>query len=206
MHKLKKVLLASLLAVGSASSHAYAVVSDPSTFYAMFQSPTGLVEFSKLKDGTLFGPDALSSPLVRSTSSPPFSVSVREEAWTDDLFIGSSLLDCSCGWSATTWYGDYISPEFYSRIYIRSGGVAMPIALDTSAGFLGFIPDSLSDSYFLLPAAVSVNSVQYGFTKVASVPEPGSIALLASGLGFLGFARVRKSRTRGAAIEPDSGA
>lgn len=194
-----KLLLASFLAAGSVNAHAYQVISDPSTFYSKFQSPTGLIDFSMLKDGTLFGPNASFSSLVRATSSPPFRVSVKEQGWTDDLFIGSSLLNCFCGWSATTWYGDYIAPEFYNRIYVSSGRVAMPIALESSAGFFGFIPDSVADSYYLLPAGVTVKSVRYGFTEAISVPEPGSIALLASGLGFLGFSRFRKSRAQGGA-------
>jgi hypothetical protein len=119
------------------------------------------------------------------TSGPPFSASVREEAWANDIFIGSSQLGCGCAWTTTKWYGDFISPDFYNRIYIHTGSVSSIVAVETDAGFFGFSPDNINDGYYLLPVNVSARSVQYGFSPVQAVPEPGTWAMILAGLGML---------------------
>jgi hypothetical protein len=194
MNMLKRLASAAILFLFAHSAGAYQVISDRAIFYSMFEKPASVLDFTALKDGTVFRTDGyLNSPLITTTGGSPFSASVREEGWADGLLIGSSYQGCGCAWSATNWFGDYIAPAgftYYNNIYVNTGRQSMPIAVETSSGFLGYVPDNISDSYYLLPYQVSVTSLSYGFSPVTSVPEPSSAALLL--VGLVAIARLRK--------------
>lgn len=183
----------------TSSANAYQTVTDKALFQSLFQDPTRLIDFTHLKDGSIFGGEdtLLSNPLViYFTTENGGYFEVREEAWSNDVYIGSAQLNCGCGHSATAWNGSYVSPSFYDRLYIlnpSNTSPAFPVALNTSAGFIGFIPDNAVDSYYLLDSGVTISSVQHGFSAVP-VPEPETYAMLLAGLGVLGFVvHLRKS-------------
>lgn len=178
----------------SSSAHAYQIVTDEALFRSLFQDPAHLIDFTHLKDGSTFGGEnTLSSPLVVAGTAGHYEV--REEAWSNEVYIGSTYLNCGCGWGSTAWYGSYISPTQYDmsynpydRLYILNPSnttPAFPVAIHTSTGFIGFIPDNAVDGYYLLNPGVTISSVQYGFSAVA-VPEPATYAMMLAGLGLVG--------------------
>lgn len=185
------------------SANAYQTVTDQALFQSLFQNPTHVIDFTQLKDGSIFGgTHTYSSPLVHSTSTRNGAhYEVREEAWSSEVYIGSTYQNCGCGWTATAWYGSYITPTQYDmtynpfdRLYIlnpSNTSPAFPVAINTSAGFVGFIPDNSVDGYYLLNPGVTISSMQYGFSAVA-VPEPETYAMMMAGLGLIGIAAVRR--------------
>jgi len=183
-----------LTAVLAAQANAYVVFTDQALFEKSYENPTSHIDFSTLKDGTVFRTDGyLYSPLITTTSS--HYASVREEGWDSDILIGSTYPNCGCAWGATNWYGDYIEPvgyTYFNYIYINTGREATPVALDTSAGFLAFAPDNLDDGFYLLPYGVTVSDLWYGFSKALTVSEPSSLALLFGGLFALCVGAMRR--------------
>lgn len=189
--------------VHAPSANAYQTVTDQALFQSLFQNPTHVIDFTHLKDGSIFGgSNTYSSPLVQSTSSRNGAhYEVRQEGWSNDVYIGSTYQNCGCGWGATAWFGSYITPTLYDmtynpfdRIYIANSSnttPAFPVAINTSAGFIAFIPDNAVDGYYLLNPGVTISSVQYGFSAVA-VPEPESYAMMMAGLGLMGIAVSRR--------------
>lgn len=181
----------------SSSANAYQTVTDEALFQSLFQDPAHVIDFTHLKDGSTFGGEnTSSSSLIVATSTANGShYEVREDAWSNDVYIGSTYLNCGCGWGSTAWYGSYISPTQYdmsynpyNRLYIlnpSNTSPASPVAINTSAGFIGFIPDNAVDGYYLLGTGVTISSVQYGFSAVP-VPEPETYAMMLAGLGLVG--------------------
>lgn len=186
------------------SANAYQTVTNQALFQSLFQNPTHVIDFTQLKDGSIFrGSNTYSSPLVQSTSTRNGAhYEVRQEGWSNDIYIGSTYVpDCGCSWQATAWFGSYITPTLYDMTYnpfdrfyiVNSSNTtpALPVAINTSAGFIGFIPDNALDGYYLLKPGVTISSVQYGFSTVA-VPEPESYAMMMAGLGLMGIAVSRR--------------
>jgi hypothetical protein len=185
---MKSKLFGIVMLFAVAHANAYVVVNDRNSFASQFDNPSGLIDFSALKDGTVFqqDPGLMSSPLIATTSG--HYASIGAEGWSNDIQIGSS--DRNAGyWGATNWFGSYITPAgngYYNSIYIDTGRQFQSISVETSIGFLGFIPDSSSDAQYLLPINVSVMSLRYGYAAVSAVPEPETYALMLAGLGLIG--------------------
>lgn len=148
------------------SANAYKTVTDQALFQSLFQDPTHAIDFTHLKDGSTFGgTNTYSSSLVVSTTTVNGAhYEVREEAWSNEVYIGSTYQNCGCAWGATAWYGAYITPTQndmsynpFNRLYIynpSNTSPAFPVAINTSAGFIGFIPDNAVDGYYLLNPGV----------------------------------------------------
>lgn len=188
--------LVAATALYASSANAYQTIRDQSLFQSLYENPTNLIDFTRLKDGSIFS-NASSSEFVTTTS--PGHYTVRQEGWSNDIWIGSTQEGCNCAWTATNWYGSYIGIGGYDRLYINIPGHApvSPIAINTSAGFVGFVPTHASDAYFLLDRGVTISSVEYGFSAVpaAPIPEPETYAMMLAGLGLLSFA-VRRRKLR----------
>ncbi len=189
-------LVCTFFLVGNAS--AYEVIYDSASFASLYQSPTTTIDFSRLVDGSTFKPQNFNYSFVAYEGGSPYSAAVRDFGWSNNLLIGSSQLGCGCAWTATKWLGDSIAPEFYNRIYIATDITpehnSFVVGLQTSIGFMGFVPSGSHDGYYLLPVGVSVTSLQYGFSAVQAVPEPETYAMLLAGLGLVGFSASRKTQ------------
>mgnify|MGYP000607288328 CR=1 FL=1 len=187
----------------SSNANAYQTVTSEALFQSLFQDPTHIIDFTHLKDGSFFGgSNTYSSPLVVATINGGARYEVRDDAWSNDVYIGSTYHQyCGCAWGGTAWYGSYVTPTLYDmtynpydRLYILNPSnttPAFPVAINTSGGFIGFIPDNAVDGRYLLNPGVTISSVQYGFSAVA-VPEPESYAMMMAGLGLMGIAVSRR--------------
>ena len=176
------------------NANAYQVITDEDLFYSLYQPPTSAVDFTRLKDGSIFS-NASVSPLVAATSYNPTKYEVREIGWTNRILIGSADINCSCASTVTNWFGTFVTPNVYGHIYLNTIPTheyeAIPLAINAGADFVGFVPDNASDGFFMMPRGTSINLLQFGLAPVppTQVPEPGTLALLALGLAGLAYLR-----------------
>lgn len=192
--------LAGFTTMASPSAQAYSTFTDASAFASLFSDPARTIDFSQLRDGSSFSSALGSNPLVHSTVGG--LKAIREYGWASDLLIGSTSDGCGCAWTTTLWDGNTISPTNYPSIYVDTGFNARAVALSTSIGFLAFVPDAGEYGRYLLPAGVSIDSLQYGFTlnsPVSPVPVPSSWLLMLAGLGVL---RLRLGGKSNGAAQP----
>lgn len=180
--------------------HASAVqiITDEGLFNSLYSNPTQSIDFSHLIDGSTVL-NANISPLVAgySIGQDRYSFSVRDYGWSSGVWIGSSSLNCNCAWTATNWNGSAISPEIYPSIYldfaVDRAATATPFSINSGAGFVGYVPSSPSETYFLLNGVASISSLRFGYT-VSPVPEPDAYVLMLFGLGLISLAgRTKKN-------------
>ncbi len=171
---------------------AFQRITDEALFNSLYSNPTQSIDFSHLIDGsTVLNADI--SPLVAgySIGQNRYLFSVREYGWSNSVWIGSSSLNCYCGWTATDWNGSAISPETYPSIYldfaVDRAAKATPFSINSGAAFVGYVPSSPSETYFLLRDVASISSLRFGYT-VSPVPEPETYALMLLGLGLISLA------------------
>lgn len=182
--------LISLIAAVALSSQAlaYQTITSEATFNSMYGAPSQTVDFSHLKDGSTIS-NADFSPLVTSYGGGTFSV--RAEGWANGVEIGSTAPGCGCAWTATSWNGYSISPTFYSFLYLAFTRSVTPFSVISGGTFIGFVPDSPNESYFLL-GQIGMNELRLNY-QVAAIPEPQSAAMMLAGLAIIGaFARLRR--------------
>ncbi len=185
---LRSVVVLSILLVAP-TAFAVQIITDEGLFNSLYSNPTQSIDFGHLIDGsTVLNADT--SPLVTSYSrgENSYSFSVRQNGWSNAVWIGSSSLNCNCAWTATNWNGSAISPETYSSIYLDfamdRAATATPFSINSGAGFVGYVPSSPSETYFLLNGVASISSLRFGYA-VSPVPEPETYALMLLGLGLI---------------------
>jgi len=189
------VVLSILLVPPSAS--AAQIITDEGLFNSLYSNPAQSIDFSHLIDGsTVLNADM--SPLVTSYSRGANGnwFSVRDYGWSNAVWIGSSSLNCFCAWTATNWNGSAISPETYPSIYldfaVDRAATATPFSINSGADFVGYVPSTPSETYFLLRDVAEISSLRFGYT-VTAVPEPETYALMLLGLGLISFAGRNKT-------------
>lgn len=185
-------LLAGLTGCTLVGAQEYRVYDSEESFFNLYDTPEEFIDFSVLKDGTQFSPAALFSPLVAYTTSPPFAVAVRAEAWSDRLNIGSTNPGCSCAWGGVIWHGSYVSPTMFPHIYLSHVGPGAVLAAWTSAGFFGLVPLGESSNFYAFPYEVELFAVGFGYSTISPVPEPASHLLFVAGLIALGLRRCQE--------------
>ena len=81
------LILVAATTVYAPSADAYQTVTDQALFQSLFQNPTHVIDFTQLKDGSIFGgSNTYSSPLVVATSTfNGAHYEVRQEAWSNDV-------------------------------------------------------------------------------------------------------------------------
>lgn len=191
------VFLFSLLFGQHALADSFSVITDEEAFFSLYERPEELINFQALKDGAQFDREALHSPLVFYTASPPFWVGVRESAWSEQIDIGTTSPGCGCAWTGTEWHGDRVSPERQSmrhHLYLSVAKPGVVISAKTSAGFFGFVPQSDSNMFYVLPYDAELFSVGLGYALVSSVPEPAPYGMLIAGMLMVAFVASKRSR------------
>jgi len=191
MYLLRALLLA-LLAFAS-NAWGYQVITDPLAFNSLFKDPTTTIDFTRLKDGSTYTPHNFRSLLVIQEGGSPYFVEIRETGWSDDFQIGTTEPNCYCAGASSQWDGNSIYSGG-SHFYVSTDGHAFVLSVETSVGFMGFIPTSAYDGFYMLPRDVSISSLQYGYTSVSTVSEPATHTITLAGLGMLGWLHRRRQR------------
>jgi hypothetical protein len=192
-----------VIAMGWANSvSAYVITTDEANFRSQYINPTESILFNSLKDGTTFTEVNGVNPYWASISIGGELI-ITENGWSDTYFIRSAFTgnpNNNNYFSATIWDGSSITPSWnfsapFLSIYTNSD--ATPIALNTTIGFLGVIPDSPIDSHFVITSVlgptVRVLGLEAGFSQV---PILSTAWLFAIGL----FAVIGVRRRKGFAL------
>jgi hypothetical protein len=178
--KLIIILAVSFLVLPNAFS--YSIITDPDVFYSFFEKPMTTIEFSELKDGTLYEkiryrikPDMLagSEPQcsIIGKSDIDFagsgnSISVRSDAFSDDWSFSARDLnrpDMAC--EAVIWFNQGISAGGAKIIVTSSTGKSEPFVLYTNKGFIGVVPDNPQETEFIFDNFSAVFSFESNFLK-----------------------------------------
>lgn len=178
MQRLNIILAAIALTLCSAAKPAlaFSVLTDESVFLSQFNTPSEVINFDQPAPGALTG-------ISYGLGGGATAYEVKENGWSDNINIGT-LRAGDCCWTATTWYGSYISPSIYdrpdnwlNRIYLSLNNPVSALSVRTSSGFIGLVPTNPGEKYFELPVDVTVSEIALGYRSVSSVPEPMSFEL-----------------------------
>jgi len=179
----KKVTLIILINFMLASNvFSYAVITDPNVFYAFFEKPASVIDFSELKDGTSY--DNLPGKFEPNTvkAAEPDCINNHTEdynalavwpnafsnAWS---FQGADPMQAHSFCDAILWFDQGISTGDFSLAVSTNAGRSQPFALYTNQGFMGIIPDTPRETLFIFKNLHFIFSFETEFSKTAPVSE-----------------------------------
>ena len=180
---MKKVALIIFINIVLASNvFSYAVITDPDVFYAFFEKPARIIDFTELKDGTsyhnipaIFEPDSwtVSEPgCINNRTEDKRALTVWPNAFSNDWFFqGSDPLKNNHFCDAIIWFDQGISTGEFSMAVSTNTGRSQPFAMYTNKGFMGIIPDTPKETLFIFENLHFVFSFETDFSKAAPVSE-----------------------------------
>jgi len=193
--KIKAILLTIIFSVFS--NFAYAtLIFDEDSFYSLYENPTENIDFTHLKDGTTYSnalnasiPSNTSPYLHDTTSTSEFRFGVWEDGWSDNfLFRGKTNggFNLITRWNGNSIISDF-SPITNYKLSILALNDVTPLALtissDTYTGFLGIVPNSISDTQYVISFNnLVLHDFKSGFSNISTVPLPSAVILMLSGL------------------------
>ena len=180
---MKKVTLIIFINFMLASNvFSYAVITDPNVFYAFFEKPAIIIDFTELKDGTSYGsiPGRLEPDDVKA--SEPDCINDQTEdynalavwpnafsnAWS---FQGVDPVQIHSFCEAILWFDQGISTGDFSLVVSTNGVRSQPFAMYTNQGFMGIIPDTPQETLFIFEKLHFIFSFETEFSKAAPVSE-----------------------------------
>ena len=187
MKKVGLIILINLVLASNVFS--YAVITDPNVFYAFFEKPARIIDFTELKDGTSynnipgrFEPDTLkiSEPdCINNRTGDNKALTVGPNAFSNDWFFqGSDPLKKNSLCEAIIWFDQGISTGEFSMAVSTNTGRSQPFAMYTNKGFMGIIPDTPRETLFIFENLHFIFSFETDFSKAAPVSE-SKVSLLA---------------------------
>jgi len=142
-------IFTSFLALWVSQSFAYTIVTDEAAFFSQYQFPSEIIDFNTLKDGSIISNIITTNPYWTGISVGGELV-ITESAWSDIYFIRSAFSgspNASIYNTTTKWNGSSIAPNTTSGanfLSIYTNIDASAIALYTTVGFVGVIPDDIN--------------------------------------------------------------
>jgi len=179
----KKVTLIIFVYFALASNvFSYTVITDPNVFFAFFEKPAKVIDFTELKDGTAynnisgrFEPDTfkVSEPDCIDTRAGNFKAltvgpNAFSNAWS---FQGADPVQAHSFCDAVLWFDQGISTGDNSMVVSTNTGRSQPFAMYTNRGFMGIIPDTSQETLFIFEDLHFIFSFETEFSKTAPVSE-----------------------------------
>ena len=185
----KSIFIIFINFVLASNSFSYTVITDPSVFYAFFENPAKVLDFTELKDGTSYTNIQNRSGPNHSKASETDCINHRPEdlnamtvgpgafsnAWS---FLGSDPKRNQSFCDSILWFDQGISTGDLSLAVSTNAGRSQPFAMYTNKGFMGIIPDTPEETLFIFENLHFIFSFEADFSKTAPVSE-SKAALLA---------------------------
>ena len=180
---MKKVTLILLINFALASNvFSYSVITDPNVFYAFFEKPAKVIDFTELKDGTAYKsiPGRLEPDTSKGTD--PDCITNQPEGikaltvWSNAFsntwsFRGSDPVHTRSLRDAILWFDQGITTGDCSMAVSTNAERSQPFAMYTNKGFMGIIPDTPQETLFIFENLHFIFSFETEFSKTAPVSE-----------------------------------
>jgi len=179
----KKVTLVLLINFVLASNvFSYSVITDPNVFYAFFEKPAKVIDFTELKDGTSYNnipgrlePDTFEVPepdCINNQATDIKALTVWSNAFSKAWsFRGSDPVQADAFHDEILWFDQGITTGDCSMAVSTNAERSQPFAMYTNKGFMGIIPDTPQETLFIFENLHFIFSFETEFAKTAPVSE-----------------------------------
>ena len=180
---MKKMTLVLLINFALASNvFSYSVITDPNVFYAFFEQPAKVIDFTELKDGTSYHnipgrletdtfevsePDCINNQAGDIKALTVWS-NAFSNAWS---FRGSDPVQAHALRDEILWFDQGITTGDCSMAVSTNAERSQPFAMYTNKGFMGIIPDTPQETLFVFENLHFIFSFETEFSKAAPVSE-----------------------------------
>jgi hypothetical protein len=181
--RVKKMTLVLLINFVLASNvFSYSVITDPNVFYAFFEQPAKVIDFTELKDGTSYHnipgrletdtfevsePDCINNQAGDIKALTVWS-NAFSNAWS---FRGSDPVQAHALRDEILWFDQGITTGDCSMAVSTNAERSQPFAMYTNKGFMGIIPDTPQETLFIFENLHFIFSFETEFAKTAPVSE-----------------------------------
>ena len=181
------ILILMMLLLSAQSGFSYTII-DVNLFYAFYENPNKVIDFTEFKDGSTITeisgefqlnlmyqakPDCLVSDQSGQSSSEALdAIALRPDAFSDDWSfkaVSENRPGTFC--EAVLWFDQGISPGKFKLAVAATSGQSKPFVLYTNKGFLGVVPDSPSETVFIFDNISAVFLFETDFPKSSSVSD-----------------------------------
>ena len=178
---MKKVTLVILINFVLASNvFSYSVITDPNVFYAFFEKPAKVIDFTELKDGTSYNnipprlePDTFEVPepdCINNQATDIKALTVWSNAFSNAWsFRGSDPVQADAFHDEILWFDQGITTGDCSMAVSTNAERSQPFAMYTNKGFMGIIPDTPQETLFIFENLHFIFSFETEFSKTAPV-------------------------------------
>ena len=160
----------------------YTVITDPNVFYAFFEKPAKVIDFTELKDGTAYHsiPGRFESDnskisetdCIKNRTGDFVALTVEPSAFSNAWsFQGADPVQTHSFCDAILWFDQGISTGDCNMAVSTNAGHSQPFAIYTNKGFMGIIPDTPQETLFIFENLHFIFSFETGFSKTAPVSE-----------------------------------
>ena len=182
---LRRLILALMLVLLSAPGGFSYTIIDVNLFYAFYEKPNKVIDFTEFKDGSTITeisgefqlnlmyqakPDCLASGPSGQTSPEALdTIALQSDAFSDDWSfkaVSEKKPDAYC--EAVLWFDQGISPGKFKLAVTATSGRSKPFVLYTNKGFLGVVPDSPSETVFIFDNISAVFLFETDFPNTSS--------------------------------------
>ena len=182
MKKLALILIIFINLALTSNVFSYSVITDPNVFYAFFENPAKVIDFSELKDGTSYKnipgrlePDTfkVSEPdCINNRAEDIKALTVWSNAFSNAWsFRGADPVQTRTFRDSILWFDQGISTGDCSMVVSTNAERSQPFAIYTNRGFMGIIPDTPQETLFIFEKLHFIFSFETEFSKTAPVSE-----------------------------------
>jgi hypothetical protein len=178
----KAVLILSIVLLLASNAFSFTVITDPNVFYAFYEKPTKVINFTELKDGTPYANIQAQLKSNASHSSEPDCLipnagdfdtltvlpGAFSKVWS---FKGVDPENAYSFCDTILWFDQGISTGNYHMAISTSSMRSQPFAIYTNKGFMGILPDSPNETLFIFENLHFIFSFETDFTKTTPVSQ-----------------------------------